>query len=294
VASDPVLIEEDLYALTVSVQGPALEVRWTAFDRRTGKAASQRRLTGFRDVWDRQLPCQATAVMDGVVASVGGTVAVFDLLGQPRWVRREPWLPLPLDPRWSERRQDPPVYHEGRVFICQDGLEGIECLDFSSGRVHWQAHLKGLRRLLGFAGGRLIAVSEDGLGAFDPAEGKRLWDREAPRLLEAELCAGAGGGTGILIAERDRDRGGAEGFVLAWIDPASGLEIARSPLRNLPAKGRTLGPFVGSGGRFFAVIGDETSRKREIAELYPSGPPEPGRPPESTFERWLLQSERSF
>jgi len=292
-AGTQVVVEDDVYALTVAVEGPALEVRWTAFERRTGKPASQHRLLQLRDVWDRQLPCQAAAVMDGVVATVGNTVAAFDLLGQPRWIRREPWLPLPLDPHPSERRQDPPLFRDGRVFIAQDGLEGIECLDFSSGRVHWQAHLKGLRRLVGFAGGKLIAVSGEGLSAFDPADGKRIWDRDAPRLLEAELCTGPGGATGLMTVAGDRPRG-EESWILAWIDPATGQETAHAPLRNLPAKGLVPGPFLRSGERFFAVIGEESARKREVAELVPSGDAEPGRGGESAFERWLLGSERSY
>ena len=76
----------------------------------------------MRDVWARQVPCEAVAVDDKIVAAIGGGVICCDLLGQVRWSRRQTWVPPAADQDRTEQHLALPLVDEGRVYVTQPGV----------------------------------------------------------------------------------------------------------------------------------------------------------------------------
>jgi outer membrane protein assembly factor BamB len=113
-------------------------VNFVTLDLRTGQLVMQRPLAQFRDVWSRQIPCQAVLVDDKIVATLGGVVTCIDLLGHPQWLRRQAVVPQTQDYRWYEQVQDPPVISKGMVYAAQPGVREITCLDLETGRLRWE------------------------------------------------------------------------------------------------------------------------------------------------------------
>ena len=109
----------------------------------------QRPLAQFRDVWARQIPCQAVAAGDSIVAIVGGAALCCDLLGQSRWLRRETWLTSAVDSRALARHRDPPLVAGDVVYVTQPSMPGVECLDLATGQLRWQYVSPKLSRLVG-------------------------------------------------------------------------------------------------------------------------------------------------
>jgi hypothetical protein len=293
VASDPLLIQGELFALTAAGRpGQTLRLSFTSLDRASGKVIAERPLASWQDVWDGLIPCQASAVLDRVVARAGGTILSFDLLGEPRWLHKEVWIPHEVGLRPPEASPDPPLIVAGRVFVAPVGARGLECLDLESGRLQWQRSIPESRRLLGETDGRLILETSEGLLALSQT-GEVLWAHRIDHPLEASLPHG---GEAILVAYRERDRTDSENWwpCLAWLDPATGAETARSPLFGLAGADPRLGPLVARGERAWALAGGGEAGAREVLELERRGDPLPGRSDPAPLERWTAHLDREL
>lgn len=288
VASDPLLLGDDLAALSVSYDpGEKLTLSLTRFDRETGVAVARVPLAEFRDRWQRRLPCRATIADGKIVATAGGCVLACDVSGRVSWLRRQIWVPPPSESYqhtspWFEQIHDGPLVQEGRVFAAQPGVWTVECIELDTGQLVWRRRVGSLRRLVGLASGRLIARTADGLLAIDGRSGETAWhDGDEPpaqsRLLEAHL----GGPPGTILAcrrQREDESDERGRLVLQWIDAQTGRLRDETVLGAPEQCGPWLEPLVAHGGRQWAFVASpHDPASRDVLELVPV-PNEPGTP----------------
>ena len=268
VASDPLVLGDNLLALGVGYgPGEKLALSLTSFDPDSGRILRQAPLAEFRDLWQHRLPCRATIAGERIVATVGGCVLSCDASGRVLWQRRQIWVPPPGDsryraPEWLQQVHELPLVDDGRVYATQPGVWGVECLDLETGRLVWRRAVGGLARLVGFASGRLVVETTDGLEAVDPVSGETVWHHPFEHRLKAGLCREPG----LILAyhlERDNQSGEGPQFVLVWIDAETGQPREQSVLSTPERSDAWLGPLVASGGRqwgFFASPEEPASR----------------------------------
>jgi outer membrane protein assembly factor BamB len=278
VLCDPFVVQDQVHMLVASdLQNKILQVNFVTLDLRNGQMIAQRPVVQFRDVWNRQIPCQAVLVDDKVVATLGGTELCVNLLGHPQWLRRQSTIPMSLDYRWHEQGQDPPVVSRGLVFAAQPGVREVTCLDLETGRMRWQRAMPQLVRVSGMVDGRLIVRTTEGIEALAAADGKLLWQADVPNLLVAQLLPGAkadpaGAGRSILVACSELADAELQWRVrLSWLDPATGREIARRPLVDLVHKVPQFGPLVAHENRLWGFFRKSPDPTHEIFELTADG-----------------------
>jgi outer membrane protein assembly factor BamB len=293
VASDPLVVQEDLFVLSVTIpQAGILHVSLVALDPQTGETLAENMLLQLRDVWSRQVPCDAVAVNDKIVATIGGSVLSCDLFGQPRWLRRQTWLPPAQEPSFFTQHRNPPLVAGRRVYVTQPGVLTVDCLDLESGRLLWQQVVPDIRRVLGLIQNRLIVESNAGLQALDAETGAPQWYYPAETLLEAALCGGPGG---ILCAGREELKPNLRRPCLVWLNPETGSEIGRAPLGGFTDKNPLLGPFLAHGDRLWAGMSlNERDPRRQFIELVPAGPAAPGAAIDPFLIRWTNHVDPQF
>jgi outer membrane protein assembly factor BamB len=272
VATDPLLVQDQLLAITISVpQEGLLQLHLTSLEPRTGEMLSQRPLVQLRDVWNRQVPCQLALAGDQIVAHCGGAVLCCDLLGQVRWLRRRVWLPQSVDPDWPRQYVEPPLVQEGLVYLSQPGVREVQCLELASGRLRWQRTMPSLRRLVQVSQERLLVEDDTGIVALDAATGEPAWSYSTEALLHAQLSDNQQ----VLICCRQQIDKESQRPCLIWLEAATGRELARSPLVELADKQPMLGPMVSQGKRLWTFFGrGGRDATREIHELKAQGPAE--------------------
>lgn len=291
VVSDPILIQDQLLALTATVPPPAGEgvLSLTVYNPRTGSVLKQLPLTRLRESWKDLRACQLVAVDDTLLVVCGGIVLCCDLAGNFRWLRREVFISGMIDAWWIHQHQEPPLLAGGRCFLLQPGVPCVQCLDPQTGRLHWRKVLPQSRRLVGLIGKRLIIETAAGFLAVDTDSGAELWRHDADLVLTAQLCSGPGG----LLYSRADPVPGATVFrpCLVWVDPQTGRERARAPLDGLRHPRPRLGPLIVAGNRLWTFFGREPDPdrhpRRDLIELVPKGqslPPEQG---PADGDRWL-------
>jgi outer membrane protein assembly factor BamB len=302
VVSDPLWIEDELFVLTVTSQHQdLLQLYLTSYDRKTGAQLAQRPLIQFRDVWGKQIPCQAVAAGDSIVVIVGGAALCCDLLGQPRWLRRETWLTSAVDSRTLARHRDPPLVVGDVVYVTQPGMPGVECLDVATGQLRWQYVSPKLTRLVGLvketstkeksdeksAPERLVVQTSEGLVALDSKTGVPLWYHDADAMLEAQLCGGAGG---VLYLQREKITDKLSRPKLVWLDPATGRVTGSSVLEDWKGERPGCGPMVTYEGRLWAFCSaDDRKPNRDIVELTAAGPALPIDTQDKILAAWTVQ-----
>ena len=277
VASDPIAAKGDLLAFTVNAtDSQTLELTLTSFEPASGKVLAQRSMARFRDVWEREIPCQAALLEDGIVASAGGVVFSCDLLGQSRWLRRQTLLTALQDPEWFTMHHAPPIVGDGRVFVSQPGVRALECLDARSGKLIWRMVAHDLRKILGLSGGRLMVLAGESVIALGAEAGAVLWRSDLPGLIDAQVDSGGK----LLCLETGVSGPGPARPSLVLIDPAKGSEGKSFPIQGLEGEDLALGPLVLSGGRTLIFVGRKGSqeREREIVEIRPSAAPSAASP----------------
>jgi len=285
VASDPLPLEESIHVLTVSrEQDETLLLHHTSLDLHSGRILAQNPLGRWRDAWKGRFPCQAVLAGHRIVATAGGCVLSCDLQGRARWLRRRIWLPP--EESWLEKHREPPLVSGEDVFVCQPGVESIDCLDLESGRRRWERPLPGVRRICGLHGKNLIVRTAGGLISLECTTGRVLWRRDLTGPWSIELS----GGRGDLLAttmERDRENSSRWTPTLVWIDPRSGIERARSPIRELSHRKPRIGPLVARGEGLWTFSGnDDGGARRDLVELAPAGEALPGLPADLPLGPW--------
>jgi outer membrane protein assembly factor BamB len=285
VISDPLVIEDDLFAFIVEEpQIGLLQVSLVNFEPETGEVISQSLVMQLRDVWGTKVPCQAVAAGDKILATIGGSVVCCDLLGRLRWLRRQTWLP-PADQNGFFRQfRQPPVVAENRVYVTQPGVLAVECLDLENGRQIWQQAWPELRRIVGLVNNSVIIEAGTGLHALRSENGERIWTASESGVLEAQICGAPGG---ILVARSQRLRNEQRRLSLAWLDATTGIEVGRTSFPELQDKDPQAATLVPDQGKIWLAWGrNPRDFKRELIELVPKGSSAPGRDIDSPLSRW--------
>jgi outer membrane protein assembly factor BamB len=270
VASDPLLLQDRLYIFTLSqpLENGLVTLELSLINPLTGEVLSQQPVIQLKNLWDRQINCQATVVGARLVAIAGGTVLCCDFTGRPLWVRRQLWIPAAQAPAGNEQSARVPLVAGSRLFVTQPGVFAVECLDLDTGRRIWQQAIPDVRRLIGLAGERVIVETARGWRAYAAPTGKLLWQHDAEQILDATVCPTAGD---LVVAQREPQPNDTWRPVLVWINSGTGRETARRPLEPLADKQPMLGPFVVAGDRLWTLFGRGLREpRREVYELVPT------------------------
>lgn len=302
VLSDPLLVQEELFAVTAAWSDQELQLSLTAFDAQSGNIVHEHPLVLLREGWwqDQLRSCQVAALADTVVVACGGSVLRADLMGNVRWLRRETWVPPRVDRGWISQEPSPPIESNGRLLVTQPGVYAVSAIASETGRLAWRQPVPGLRRLLGLDGSRVIVQTDAGFAALDVADGKVLWETSAPDALDGVLLAASGE---LISARRHallEDKNKASCPLLVKIDTETGRETAAWLLDNLQHEQPRLGPLVVVGDRLWTLFGrGEKDAYRDILELavkpaaeQPAGgafPRTPLLPDSASDRRWLPQ-----
>lgn len=279
-ASDPLILQDRLYIFTVAtpLDDGLLSLDLSLVNPLNGEILSQQPVIQLRNLWDRQLNCEAAVVGARLVAVVGGTALCCDFTGKPLWVRRQIWIPPTQAPAGNEQSAGAPLVVGNRLFVSQPGVFAVECLDLDTGRRVWQQPVYDIRRLIGVTGESLIAETSRGWQAFATATGKPLWQRDAEQVLDAHVCPTTGD---LLVAQREPQPNETWRPVLVWLNSATGREIARLPLDSLADKQPMLGPLLVHNERLWTLFGRGLLEPhRELFELIPTA--DPAQPPRAT------------
>ena len=273
IVSDPLWIDHNLIALTLSHSDQQSILYLSTFDANTGVVVAQERLATLRESWWQQRACQLAAVKDTLVAVFGGTVLCCDHTGKTLWVRRQEWIPPQDDRDWARQYQAPPVIWQDRLFVSQPCVAAVECLDAESGELVWRKVLPGLKRLTGVVEDRLIVETQSGFAALSPTKGDALWYHDVGDVVEGQLCGGPGK---LLYTRREKVPGNENVLrpVLVWLDPATGAERSSTALDSLRHDHPMFGPFLTAHDKTWAfAAGGENEPVRVLYELTPKGPP---------------------
>jgi len=276
VVSDPLLVGENCYVLTVIDEGSErLALGLAAIDAESGQVRSRATLAEFRDMWNLRIPCQATVAEGRLVATVGGCALAWRPGSGLEWLRRQLWMPPPSEgyyeaAAWCGQIHGPPLVGDGRVFATQPGVWGIQCIDLASGRLIWQRGAGDLVRLLGLVEDRLLVEAADGLFALDASTGKRLWTHEVVGPLESRVLAGPRAVQYLQVVPQPE--GAPPQLTLTRIGVEDG-QVRRRVLLKGPAEKEPLwGPLVTSGGRQWLMFAPAAApTQRTVFELTLSG-----------------------
>ena len=170
VVSDPLLIQDELFALVMTRLEQEFTLELTTYDPQSGAVLSTRPLLHFRENWWQQRVCQVLPIGDRLVVTCGGTVLVCDLLGQVHWVRRQIWVPANLERAWLAQAQEPPLLADGRLYVTQPGVRSVAAIEPESGRLIWNHVLPNVRRIIGLISDRLIVETDAGFTAHRPGD----------------------------------------------------------------------------------------------------------------------------
>ncbi|MBI5758221.1 MAG: PQQ-binding-like beta-propeller repeat protein [Planctomycetales bacterium] len=266
VVSDPVVVDDTLrVVISVSVPQELLQLELVTLDLSTGEFSDHRPLVQFRDGWDRQISCQASATDNGLLIAAGGCVLRCDTNGDVVWLRRQAWIPASVDSASWEQSRDAPLTDGHRVLFTQPGVFGVDCVNAESGRLLWKRVFPELRRVVGLANGRLLVQTGETLQALDLNTSETVWQRDAVALLDAILI---GQSPRVLLAEREPLPNGQSRPKLVWLDLSTGVELGTVSLDSLIDKQPCLSTFVGLPDRLWAIYGRGTMNpSRELLEL---------------------------
>lgn len=300
--SDPLLVRDRLQILsqTTDATGPGI-IHLLTIDAGGGNLISE--VEALRMFADSTLPahlCLATVDDDRIYFSVSGTVACCDTYGQCVWVRQQSWTPTVFDTMRRIRAWQPPLVHDEFVLATQPGIDGVDCLERSSGRILWSRMLPGLKRVIGLAENQLLIERRDGLESLDPQNGQSQWHYRTTSLLNAVLVglpaesslpadAADQSTTPWILATRWRQlpKNIMEAR-LVWLDRKTGEAVAEHPLSSLNSREVALGPFLTNGEKTW-VFGTQ-SRKEPRRILYEVVKSEAGSPTpliDSSWAAWM-------
>ena len=293
VVSDPIWIQEQLFALTATRADQEFLVALSGFDPSSGAVISARPVVRLREQWWQQRSCEVAPLDDTLVVATGGSVLRVDLQGRIHWLRRQTWRPAALDRSWLAQSQAPPLASDGRLFVAQPGVAELIALDAESGRLVWQSPLVGLRRMLGLVGQQLIVETSDGILGLSTADGAIHWKRPLTKLLDGFLLS-----QDRLLVTRNSPLDDDKNFApeLIWIDPVGGQEVARWALDRERHERPRLGPLLMAQDRLFALAGQgDQDPGRAILELVPQGDAFKAPPPQLAEDAiWRRHVDRSL
>jgi hypothetical protein len=312
--SDPLLIRDRLqiFSVTTDATGPGL-LRLLTVDATRGVVTDD--VEVLRLFADTSLPahlCLATVDDDRIFFSVSGSVACCDAHGQCVWVRQQSWTPPLLDPMRRIRAWQPPLIRGETVLVSQPGIDGVDCLDRTSGRILWSRMVPGLKRVVGLVGPQLLVERRDGLESLAADDGRSLWQYHTTSLMDAVL-AGAPLEVEVKVAAGDAPTGEMPAEPqwilvtqwkklpknimearLVWLDPETGLAVSEQPLSELNSREVAIGPFLTSGERVW-VYGTQSRKEahRVLYELVKTDARQPTPLIDESWAAWMPEFRRS-
>lgn len=268
--SDPVLVQGQLLTLNLSRDGSRdSQLRLTSLDPFTGEVLVQQRLITLRESWQPRKVCEITSLDDGLVATLGGVTLCCDASGNVRWVRKHLVLPAEERPEWVFQHFAPPLVIDSRMISLQPGVETIDCLEVTTGRLLWQFAGERPWRLLGRSGEQVIAETEAGLIALDLDTGNVAWRHDEP---ERRLTAAAVSDQYVAYMVR---RGAADKPkmpALMWLEAASGQTIGALEFPQWQDNDPRIGPLVVAKDKLWTFFSKEKDPNKDVVELV-AGPP---------------------
>lgn len=286
VASDPVLDDQVIHAITASPGISGWQLWLASFSSLTGELLVERDLFANRasaeSVDELGAMCQLVPVDESLVVVAAGGVGCVDPTGRLRWVRREPWIPPVVDPSWLRQAQEPPLVHAGTLLVVQPAAPAVVALDVASGHVKWTHTFDDVHRAAGLvqAGDRrlLVVQRRDGLTALDAVSGEPAWRAELPGLLDGCLVSPT---SGILATVHEAVPGKPTRVpALVWLDGVSGAVRHRAALAALESPLPRVGPMFAAGGKNWLFAGaGPTDATRTICEWMAGGAPAQPPPP---------------
>jgi len=287
VVSDPLLVQDELFALVMARVDQEYLLSLCTYDPDTGTQLTERRVAHFRDLWHENRTCEAVAAGDHFIVVCGGSVLSFDLTGKPQWVRRQLLVPAALDRSSVKQRHDLPLLAEGRLYVTQPGVREVVCLDPETGGLNWRRTIPDIQAMLGVESGRLLVRTDQGLIALDVSNGTTLWNYADRHLHDGTLLGGPGG----LLVTRctpgvGEDRVAPE---LVWIDPATGHPTSMVALDTLKQKRPRIGTLVSHSNKIWAFVRSAAGEQRDIVELEPQPDQEVRTPSARDQNYWTSQ-----
>jgi len=282
VLSDPILIGSWLFVITVGYDlSGGLYLR--RISPATGESSLSSQLVRIRD----SSPAIGRPVVVGrsILFRTAGCLVNCNALGEVRWARRLPYVPLEAMPEVHTgmgvedilvRRQKKAVWmapwypyvtcmatwEVRKVIFTAPGCPYVMCVDADSGELLWSFMADSKARAVALVGGIAIVTEPEGIVALDADTGKVRWRYGcSPEML------------GILAAEKDTIMlvslkkpvsGGPTpllGRHVRWLSPADGRVI-----RQVPIEGETdvfgVGGLFSDGKRLFGVSGIDPQKER--------------------------------
>lgn len=268
--SDPVLVQGQLLALSLSRDGNReAQLRLASLDPFSGEVLVQSKLVALRESWQPRKVCEITALDDGLVATLGGVTLCCDASGNVRWVRKHLALPHEERPEWVFQHFAPPLVVDSRLIALQPGVETIDCLEVTTGRLLWSFAQERPWRLLGRSGEHVIAETDAGLVALDLASGKIAWRHDEP---QQRLTAAAVSDKHVAYMVR---RGAADKPkvpAMIWLDAANGRQLAAVEFLQWQDDDPRIGPLVVANDRLWTFFSKEKDPNKDVVELA-VGPP---------------------
>lgn len=274
VLSDPIFWNGSLFALTLArIDDDLVQVEGTRFDFETGAATSSQPLFRLRDSADRSNAAQLTIKGRLAVCSLGGISACFDGSGEIHWLRRHLWLPKQIDDLAEDFRVAMPVIQDDRVIVSVPGVRAVCCMDLETGRQIWNKVVPTLRGIVCCYQSRILLDTTDGLMALSKDDGQIAWTRAFEMRLEAIHTDDRV----VLTAQRLTVAPNKTRPYFAWLDLATGRELAQSEIDGFERTECQFGPLVHGGGKWWSLAGQGWKEtKRDLVELTPLSPLIPG------------------
>ena len=285
-ASDPLLVQGQLVALSVALAGEQEGMLGrSVFDPASGQLLEQRYLCRLRNSWGTHACCEVQALDDSLIAVLGGITLRVDSDGDVQWIRSQVVLPAEEEPRWILQLYQRPLVDGQRIYVAQPGVRAIDCLDARSGSRLWLAVLPDVIGISGLVGDKLIVRTEADLRALDSATGKTVWRHPAADLHSFQVC----GPSAVLYARREPAQGtSALQTRFVWLDAATGNELGSTVIPQWTDADPRLGPIVPYKDRLWTFFGKgQHDPTRDLVELVPSGMAESPSPEPLAQDLWL-------
>lgn len=270
IVSDPLWLHNQLVALTAERSDQqATVLRISRLDSATGEVVDRRPLAYLRDSWWQRRNASVTQLNDGLLVALSGAVIRCDDQGEIRWVRKQIVLPTEEDNEWVRQHFQPAFVIGDLAIFVQPGVATIDAVDLESGRLRWSRLMPDVKRVLGFAQGRLIAESNESLDALNLDDGKSVW-RVDNSDSDSRLVGALVDDRLILFSRRnDKAAPRAKANVeLVWLDAGNGAELNRTMLASPEETELRFGPLVPHSDRIWAFSGHaHADPTRELLEL---------------------------
>lgn len=266
VISDPIWDQQQLRVLTLNRGEQESQIVLTTLDPATGAAVEQHPLLSVCSVWDDHRTAEIVQDGERIYGVLTGLAFCANVRGRLEWVRKQTWLAARAENDWGQQAMQPPLLHQGRLYLQQPGVKAIECLDPATGRLLWRSVLPGVRRMLGIQDDRLLVQDDAGIVALGCQNGDFLWSAQCPNLLDGYALASSGP---LWLVDLQRGQENKWTPELLWLDPATGQELGRQPLNDLRHDQPYAAPLlpVSDGVWWLFSEGGRENPQRKIWEL---------------------------